>query len=121
MTRSAITVNELSGAFAVAETADTMDKANDHSIAAASKFERMVLAFHISAATADDTIKIIAGTEAPAFRRDLGDLAYTCDGGATEVVFGPIETARFVQSDGSIHIDLAGTSIAGTIEAYALH
>jgi len=120
MARSEITVNECDGAFNAAETADVIDKTNDHVIPSGSKFERMVLAFHISAATEEDSITIKAGTVEPAFRRALGDLAYSCGGGAAEVVFGPIETARFVQSDGTIHIDVAGTTIAGTIEAYSL-
>lgn len=120
MVRSEITVNELSGAFVVAETADAIDKENDHVIASGSNFERMILAFHLSAATEGDTITLKAGTVEPAFRRALGDLAYSCEGGAAEVVFGPIETARFVQSDGTIHIDVAGTTIAGTVEAYSL-
>ena len=120
MTRSAITVNECDGAFNAAETADVIDKGNDHVIAADSDFEKMVLAFHLSAATADDTITLVAGTANPAFRRDLGDLVYTCAGGAAEVVLGPIETARYLQADGTIHIDIAGATIAGTIEAYSL-
>ena len=82
MTRSEITVNELNGAFANHETADTIDKDNDHSIAAASNFERMVISFELSAATADDTIKIIAGTGHPAFRAGIGDLTFEAAGGA---------------------------------------
>jgi len=120
MTRSEITVNVCDGTFNAAETADTIDKGNDHVIAAGSNFEKMILAFHLSAATADDTITIVAGTAEPAFRRDLGDLVYTCSGGAAEVVLGPVESARYLQADGTIHIDIAGATIAGTIEAYSL-
>jgi len=120
MVRSEIIVNELSGAFVEAKTADAIDKGSDHVIAAGSDFEKVVLVFHISAATEEDSITIKAGTSEPAFRRALGDLAYECEGGAAEVVLGPIETARFVQSDGTLHIDIAGATIAGTIEAYSL-
>jgi len=125
MTRSEITVNELAGAWATRETPDAIDKSNHHSIAAGSDFERMMILVHISAGTGtggDVTIK--SGTEAPAFRRALGDLAIGADLVADdEYVIGPIETARFLQSDGTIHIDITDTSntnIAGTIEAYAL-
>ena len=120
MVRSEITVNELNGAFANHETADAIDKANDHVIAAGANFKRLILSFELSAATAADTITIVAGTAHPAFRRDLGDLVFEAAGGAERVCIGPIETARYLQADGTIHIDIAGTSIAGTIDAYVL-
>lgn len=120
MVRSEITVNELTGAFGNHETADTIDKGNDHVIAAGANFKRLILSFELSAATAADTITIVAGTAHPAFRKDLGDLVFEAAGGAERVCIGPIETARFLQADGTIHIDIAGTSIAGTIDAYAL-
>ena len=119
MTRSTILVNVGTGAFAVAEVADTIDKTNDHRILDGESAGKMILIFHVSAATAADTITVVAGTDDdPAFRSGLGDLTYTCGGGAVEVVIGPIETARYLQSSGEIHIDLAGATIAGTVEAF---
>ena len=125
MARSAITVNELARAWAERETPDAIAKSGGHSIAAGSDFEKMIILVHISAGTGtggDVTIK--AGTEAPAFRRDLGDLAIGADLVADdEYVIGPIETARFIQSDGTIHLDITDTSntdLAGTIEAYSI-
>lgn len=119
MTRSEILVNEMKGGFAAAETADAIDKANDH-VVDVSGLKRVILAFHISAATAGDTVTVKAGAGEPAFRRALGDLVYSCAGGAAEVVLGPLETARFVQPDGTILIDIAGSTIDGTIEAFGL-
>jgi hypothetical protein len=118
-TRSEISINEMKGGFAAAETADAIDKTNDH-VLDVSGFKRVILAFHISAATAADTITVKAGTGEPAFRRALGDLVYSCAGGAAEVVLGPLETARFVQPDGTILIDVAGSTIDGYVEAYGL-
>ena len=125
MARSAITVNELADAFADAESPDAIDISNGHSVAAGKNFKRMVLAFHISAGTGTGgAITIKAGTTEPAFRRDLGDLTRGDDVVATdEILLGPIETARYLQSDGTIHIDITDTSntnLAGTIEAFAL-
>lgn len=125
MARSAITVNELAGALADAETPDAIDVSNGHSIAAGKNFKRMVLAFHISAGTGTGgAITIKAGTAHPAFRRDLGDLVRADDVVADdEILIGPIETARYLQADGTLHIDFTNTSntdLAGTIEAYAL-
>ncbi|MHC1593955.1 MAG: hypothetical protein ACXQT2_01430 [Methanotrichaceae archaeon] len=125
MVRSEITVNELSGAFADAETPDDIDISNGHKIVAGKNFERMVLAFHISTGTGTGAkITIKAGTAEPAFRRDLGDLVRADDVVADdEILLGPIETARYMQADGSIHVDFTDTTntdLAGTIDVYAL-
>ena len=125
MGRSAITVNECDGTWKARETPDAIDVANDHQIAAASNFKRMIILVHISAGTGDGgAVTLKAGTGHPAFRRGLGDLVRGDDVVATdEFVIGPIETARYLQADGTIHIDITDTSnsnLAGTIEAYAL-
>ena len=119
MTRSESLVNEMKGGFAAAEAKDAIDIGNDH-VVDVSGFKRVIIAFHLSAATAEDTITVKAGTGEPAFRRALGDLVYSCAGGAAEVVLGPLETARFIRPDGTIHIDVAGSTIAGFIDAYGL-
>ena len=125
MVRSEITVNECDGTWNARETPDAIDVGNVHVIPAASNFKRMIILVHISAGTGtggDVTLK--AGTAHPAFRKDLGDLSIGGDVTANEEhVIGPIETARYLQSDGTIHLDITDTSntdIAGTIEAYAL-
>ena len=116
MTRTAITLNDMDGGFAPAETATAINKTNDHVVTPTRK--NVILAIHLSAATAADTITVKAGDNPPAFRADIGDLVYSAAGGAAEVVLGPLETARFIQNDGTINIDVAGTTIAGTIEGY---
>ena len=123
--RSEITVNELNGAWADRETPDAIDKGNHHVIAAGANFKRLLILVHISAGTGTGgAITLKAGTGHPAFRRGLGDLVRGDDVVATdEFVIGPIETARYLQADGTIHIDITDTGnkdLAGTIEAYAL-
>lgn len=59
------------------------------------------------------TIK--AGADRPAGRATLGDLAITVPATTGDVLV-PIETARFLQSDGSINIDFAA-SMAGVCSA----
>jgi hypothetical protein len=125
MVRSEITVNELAGAWADRETPDAIDKAAHHVIAEGANFKRMMILVHISAGTGTlGDVILKAGTAMPAFRRSLGDLSAGPGLLATdEKVIGPIETARFLQADGTIHIDIVDTSntnIAGTIEAYEL-
>jgi len=125
MGRSEITVNELAGAWADRETPDAIDVTNDHYIAAGANFKRLLILVHISAGTGTGgAITLKAGTAHPAFRRGLGDLVRGDDVVANdEFCIGPIETARYLQADGTIEIDITDTSntdLAGTIEAYAL-
>jgi hypothetical protein len=120
MVRSEIVVNKGTAGFETAETPDAIDVPNGHCIDVGADFDKLVLIFRLSAATAGDTIKIIAGVRAPAIRRGLGDLVFTSTGGAEAVAIGPLESARYTQADGKIYIDVAGTSIAGTIEAFEL-
>ena len=125
MVRSEITVNELVGAWADRETPDAIDKGNHHVIDEGANFKRLLILVHISAGTGTGgAVTLKAGTAHPAFRRGLGDLVRGDDVVADdEFCIGPIETARYLQADGTIHIDITdttGTNIVGTIEAYAL-
>lgn len=54
-----------------------------------------------------------AGADRPAGRSSLGDLAITVPATTGDVLV-PIETARFLQTDGSINVDF-GASMAGII------
>lgn len=66
---------------------------------------------------ANDNVIIRAGVNPPAFRSGMGDLtvvAPTANGGG---VVGPLESARFAQSDGSINIDF-GAGTTGKITAF---
>lgn len=125
MTRSEITVNECDGTWNARETPAAIDKAAHHYIAEGANFKRLLILVHISDGSGTGgAVTLKAGTAHPAFRRGLGDLAIGGDLVADdEYVLGPIETARFIQADGTIHIDITDTSnsnIAGTIEAYEL-
>jgi hypothetical protein len=118
--RSAIDVNVVDGAFNEAETPAVLDTSNGNVIVTGEAGGKILLYIHLSAATAEDTVTVVAGDAEQAFRSGLGDLVYTCAGGAVELVLGPIETARFLQDDGQIYIDTAGETIAGTVEAFEL-
>jgi hypothetical protein len=95
-------------------------------VAITSLMDRMNLFIRaeLSAATAADTMTIKAGD---GLRSGLGDLVYTCGGGAVKILFGPLESERFkiknasVANDrGKMHIDFAGATIAGKIFAYLI-
>jgi hypothetical protein len=128
MPKDKITVNALSESTFVADDGGvTMTKANGAYLAAADiKDGRMMFYFHITAATAGDTVTIsVPLTNIGGLRAGLGDLVYTCAGGAVELLLGPLETARFRRLNtatdlGCIWIAYAGSTIAGTAHAYSL-
>lgn len=73
---------------------------------------------------ADKTVTIKAGvgggaTAGGAFRSGLGDLTVTAHAATGGGVVGPLETARFMQLDGSINVDFA-SGISGRITAFIL-
>lgn len=71
--------------------------------------------------TANLVCAALAGDNPPAFRQALGNVSATVAGGSAQI-FGPFETARFMQNDGTFGMSFtpsAGT-IAGTVRVYAL-
>lgn len=125
MTASTIAINDLTGsnagAFCDAETADTLEASLGNRVLVLG-YRRVILAFHISGATTNDKISITAGDNPPAFRAGIGALVWTsAAGGAAEVVLGPLETARFIDTDGYINMTFpTHVSLAGTIEAFGV-
>ena len=127
MVRDVLLVNTVSrDTFAAQNAGVAIDKADNAEISVAAvaqaDHKALMLRLSISAATAADTITIKAGD---GFRSGLGDLVYSCAGGAAEIVLGPLETARFkiqnaVTDKGKIHIDYAGSTIAGTAFLYLI-
>lgn len=64
----------------------------------------------------DHVVTIKAGNNPPAFRAGLGDLQVTAPATSGDVII-PLESARFIQDDGTILVDFE-TSHAG--KAYAV-
>lgn len=71
--------------------------------------------------TAALTAAVLAGDAPPAFRAGLGNEEQSIGAGSAWV-FGPFETARFLQDDGTFGLTLtpAAGTIAGTVRVYAL-
>jgi hypothetical protein len=67
------------------------------------------------------TVKVLAGDNPPAVRSGLGDLTVAITQNTGKVI-GPIETARFAQNDGDIHVSFTGTggAAAATVRTYLL-
>jgi hypothetical protein len=73
---------------------------------------------------ADKTVTVKAGvgggaTPGPAFRSGLGDLTVTAHAASGGCVIGPLESARFAQTDGSVLLAFQ-SGIAGTITAFIM-
>lgn len=89
-----------------------VDPTNGHTIAANSLTKRMLMRVNNTTVSAK-IITLKAGAYPPASRSGIGDLPLSIP--ASTVQWVPIESARFVQADGSISIDLAA-AMTGTIE-----
>lgn len=115
MARTAVTVTTLSRTAAVARPAGTTaDPTNDHVISGVPLEELVVEITQTDASARVATIK--AGVNPPAVGAGQGDITQSMAQNDVHL-FGPFESGRFAQADGSLNIDLAA-SFAGTIRAY---
>jgi len=116
MARTAVTVTTLTANTGVTEPAGTTaDPTNDHVVTGV-PCEELILRF-ANTNGSDRVATIVAGDSPPALSAGQGNLAVTVPATTGVVWVGPLESARFVQSDGSVNIDLAA-SFAGTVTAY---
>ena len=65
----------------------------------------------------DRVATIVAGVSPPALSTGVGALAITVPATSGDMTVAGLESARFLQVDGSIHIDL-GASYAGAVRAF---
>ena len=118
MARTAVTVTTLTANTGVTEPAGTTaDPTNDHVVSGVPLEELVIRLANTNGSDRVATIK--AGDNPPALAAGLGDLAITVPATTGVVWVGPLSSARFAQSDGSLEIDLA-TSFAGTVTAYRI-
>ena len=117
MARTAVTVTTLAANAYTARPAGTAaDPTNDHVIDC-STFPPEELVVEITQTDASARIAtLVAGDNPPADAAGQGDLAKSM--AQNEVwIIGPTTSARFIQNDGTLLLDLAA-SFAGTIRAY---
>lgn len=118
MARTAVTVTTLAGNAVTADPAGTTaDPTTGHSIDPTGPTEQIVIRIKQTDASARvATVK--AGAYPPA--ESAGQGALTKSMAQNEVWWvGPLESARFVQADGKIYVDLAA-SFAGTVSAFLI-
>lgn len=116
MARTAITLNTLTRNTQLEATTTNVDTTNNH-VLTADDAEKVLLVI-TNTTGSDKTCTVVAGDSPPAVRKGIGDLTFTVTN--TETRYLMIETARFLQSDGTINIDLQAGYTGGTITAIAL-
>lgn len=115
MARTAVTLTDLTAATSTADPAGTTaDPTNGHTITGA---RPEVVVLRVKNTTAGSLNAIVrAGSQPLAESSGQGDLTVAVGAGAT-VFIGPLESARFLQNDGSISLDLQAT-FTGTVTAF---
>ena len=116
MARTAVTVEVLSRTGATSPAGTTADATNDHSIDLGGyPLEEFVLRF-TNTNGSDRVATVVAGDSPPALSAGQGNLDITIPATSGDLSVAGLESARFIQSDGLVHIDLAA-SFAGTVYA----
>lgn len=116
MARTAVTVTTFTAnAGTTNPTGTTADPDTDHVISGVPA-EELLIRFANTNGT-DRVATIVAGDNPPADAAGQGNLDVTVPATTGVVWVGPLTSARFVQNDGTILVDLAA-SFAGTVTAY---
>lgn len=125
MARTTVPITTLAANVATADIAGTsLDATNSHNIPLGANGvipEEVILRItNTTASTKIATVK--AGANPPADAAGQGDIAVSLtDGSSTPTVafVGPLTSARFIQADGSINVDVAA-SMTGKIACFAI-
>jgi hypothetical protein len=117
MARTAVPIVTLSKTGAATNAGTTADPTNDHIVDLAGvPLDEIVFRFTNTNGT-DRVATIVAGDSPPALSNGLGNLDITVPATSGDMTVAGLESARFLQSDGTIHIDLAA-SFAGAVRAF---
>ena len=116
MARTAVTIETLSRTGATSPTGTTADPTNDHSVDLAGvPLEEIIFRFTNTNAS-DRVATIMAGDNPPALSSGQGNLDITVLATSGDMTVAGLESARFLQNDGTVLIDLAA-SFAGKVYA----
>lgn len=118
MARDAVTITALSlNAEVTTPAGTTISETNGANIAAGGSTRKLVVRVTNTITNATKTVTFKAGDAPPAFRSGQGDLAVAIPGSGDRLI--TLESARFVQSDGSIDVDFSA-GMTGAISAFEL-
>lgn len=116
MARTAVTVETLSRTGATSPTGTTADATNNHSVDLAGvPLEEIVFRF-TNTNGSDRVATIVAGDNPPASSSGQGNLDITVPATSGDMTVAGLESARFIQNDGTVLINL-GASFAGKVYA----
>jgi hypothetical protein len=119
MARTAVTVSTITTAGGTAAAGTTADPTNDHSVDLGGyPLEEFRFEFRNTNAS-NRTATIKAGANPPAASAGQGDLVITVPATTGDMTVAGLESARFIQADGKIYIDLEA-SFAGVVIAERL-
>lgn len=116
MARTAVTVEVLSRTGATSPTGTVADTTNDHVVSLGGyPLEEFVFRF-TNTNGSDRVATIVAGDSPPALSAGQGNLDITVLATTGDMTVAGLESARFMQDDGTVLIDLAA-SFAGKVYA----
>lgn len=120
MARTALAVTTVTANTSTADPAgDDLDATNDHVFTpTAPTHEYLIRVTNTTSST--KTIQIKAGDNPPADAAGAGDLTVSFGAGNVTPVtkwIGPLSSARFIQNDGTVNIDVDG-SMTGKIAVF---
>lgn len=117
MARTDVPIVTLSRAGAATNAGTVADPVNDHVVDLAGiPLEEIVLRF-TNTNGSDRVATIVAGDSPPALSAGQGNLDITVTATSGDMTVAGLESARYLQSDGTLHIDLAA-SYAGAVRAF---
>lgn len=122
MARTALTPVALTANAVVSDPAGTsLDATNSHSVATVAPLDEYVIRV-TNTTSSTKTVTVKAGSNPPADAAGAGDLVLSCTAGNVTPVtkwFGPLGSARFIQNDGTLNLDVAA-SMTGTITVFRI-
>jgi len=117
MARTDVPIVTLSKTGAATNAGTVADPTNDHVIDLAGvPLEEIVIRF-TNTNGSDRVATIVAGDSPPALSAGQGNLDITVPATTGDMTVAGLESARYLQSDGTVHIDLAA-SFAGAVRAF---
>ena len=117
MARTDVPIVTLSRTGAATNAGTVADPTNDHVVDLAGiPLEEIVLRF-TNTNGSDRVATIVAGDSPPALSAGQGNLDITVPATTGDMTVAGLESARFLQSDGTVLIDLAA-SYAGAVRAF---
>lgn len=117
MARTDVPLVTLSRTGAATDAGTTADPTNDHVVDLAGiPLEEIVFRF-TNTNGSDRVATIVAGDTPPALSAGQGNLDITVPATTGDMTVAGLESARFLQSDGTVLIDLAA-SYAGAVRAF---